>query len=136
MIYHMTTRLHCQTISILLACFVAPIWTGCSTGSTTLATVDAEAFSLILQRKDITLVDLRTPEETAEGMIEGATQMDFRDPAFAENLQALPRDKPYAVYCKGGSRSGKALNQMKDLGFKEVYNLAGGYTGWQDLKKQ
>ena len=35
------------------------------------------------------------------------------------------------IYCHGGGRSAKAANQLISLGFKEVYNLIGGYSKWK-----
>jgi rhodanese-related sulfurtransferase len=39
------------------------------------------------------------------------------------------------VYCKAGSRSGSAVDIMEDMGFKEIYDLSGGITGWQQANK-
>ncbi|MEZ5030799.1 MAG: rhodanese-like domain-containing protein [Saprospiraceae bacterium] len=47
-----------------------------------------------------------------------------------EALQRLPKDKPVFVYCRSGNRSGQAMDQMKKMGFREVYNLQGGIGAW------
>jgi len=79
---------------------------------------------------DGVLIDVRTPEEVSGGMIEGAINIDFKDPSFGEKISALDKDKPYFVYCLSGKRSGEAAKQMESAGFKNVYLLKEGYQKW------
>ncbi|MEM9258498.1 MAG: rhodanese-like domain-containing protein [Bacteroidota bacterium] len=76
------------------------------------------------------LLDVRTPGETARGIIDGAIEMDFRAADFAEQLKTLDPSKTYLVYCASGGRSGRTAKMLNELGVQEVYNLAGGYTAW------
>lgn len=76
------------------------------------------------------LIDVRTPGEVAGGMIEGATNIDFNGANFKEEMAKLDRDKPVLVYCRSGGRSGQTASMLKSMGFKEVYDLQGGYMGW------
>jgi rhodanese-related sulfurtransferase len=94
-----------------------------------------EAFSIIQgNKKDLNFVilDVRTPEEFGDGHIENAVSIDFRGANFRESLSRLDKNKVYFVYCKGGVRSGKALEVMKESGFKRVYHLPAGVTGWKE----
>ena len=43
----------------------------------------------------------------------------------------LIRAKRILIYCRSGKRSGKALSMMKELGFREVYNMLGGIVQWE-----
>jgi rhodanese-related sulfurtransferase len=79
---------------------------------------------------DVTVIDVRTPEEFAEGHVNGATLIDFYADDFAEQIAALPVDEPYLVYCRSGNRSGRAAALMEDLGFGEVYDLDGGVIAY------
>tara|TARA_B100001175_G_scaffold102740_1_gene87166 strand:- start:2387 stop:2737 length:351 start_codon:yes stop_codon:yes gene_type:complete len=47
--------------------------------------------------------------------------------------KSLNADTSIVVYCGGGSRASLAGKTLKDLGFKKVYNLEGGYRGWRDF---
>lgn len=76
------------------------------------------------------LLDVRTNQEFASGHISGARQMNFYDSDFKAQLETLDRNTPVYVYCRSGSRSGKAANIMKSMGFKAVYNLEGGVGAW------
>lgn len=83
---------------------------------------------------DGVVLDLRTTSELQSGVIQGAQQLDYYDRDFKEKLKNLDRDKPYFVYCAAGARSRKAADQMKKLGFKKVFNLKDGITGWVDAE--
>ncbi|MHC4197833.1 MAG: rhodanese-like domain-containing protein [Planctomycetota bacterium] len=93
-----------------------------------------KSLALIRDNKDnmdFVVLDVRTPEEFAEGHIEDAVNLDFSSRAFSEGLNKLDRDKRYVVYCQSGRRGKKTLNKMRELEFKEVYNLLGGIKGWE-----
>jgi len=76
------------------------------------------------------LLDVRTPEEFAEGHIQGAVNIDIYDAQFSSQLDKLDKSKPVYVYCRSGARSSNASEMMKKKGFKEVYNLIGGYAAY------
>lgn len=92
--------------------------------------IDVEAFKAKINQPDAVLLDVRTPEETAQGMIEGAIQLDFRSPDFESEIEKLDKDKTYLIYCRSGNRSGKTCALMAKKGYKNLYNLAGGYIAW------
>lgn len=72
-----------------------------------------------------TLIDVRTPEEFADGHLKGATNIDFNGPDFAEKISELDKDDEYTLYCRSGRRSGLALEAMKAAGFTKVTNAGG-----------
>lgn len=82
--------------------------------------------------EDLVVLDVRTPEEYAEGHLEGAVLVDFYDADFADQLAALDPDAPYLVYCRSGNRSGQALSVMEQLGFSSVVDVDGGIVAWAD----
>jgi rhodanese-related sulfurtransferase len=81
---------------------------------------------------DFVILDVRTPEEFADGHIENAENIDFYASDFQSQLKGLDRSKTYVVYCRSGRRSEGARDMMKDLGFSEVYNVLGGIVDWTD----
>lgn len=84
-----------------------------------------------MKKEGVQIVDVRTPQEVSFGIIEGAKTIDFYDPKFADKISALDKTKPIIVYCAVGGRSASAASKLENLGFKEIYDLKGGYRGWQ-----
>jgi rhodanese-related sulfurtransferase len=115
---------------------------GCTRGRTSTvpdsetlkAVTPKEAFELIQRNKgnpNFLILDVRTPEEFAEGHIEGAINIDYYHPGFQNELNGLDKTKTYLVYCRTGNRSGQAFDFMKDQGFKEVFHMDGGIIVWR-----
>ncbi|MGS2738681.1 rhodanese-like domain-containing protein [Sinomicrobium sp. M5D2P17] len=82
------------------------------------------------------LVDVRTPEEYGEGHIQGALNLDYSAPDFIGQWKGIDKTTPVYLYCKMGKRSAKASKTLDSLGFKEVYNLKGGYLALEKAKKK
>ena len=99
-----------------------------------ISTISAEAAAAITYNPpdDLVVLDVRTPEEFAEGHLEGAVLVDFYAADFAEQLAALDTDVPYLVYCRSGNRSGQALGVMEQLGFASAVDVDGGIIAWAD----
>ena len=106
--------------------------TGQQTSSqTTYQDVNVEQASKMMQeKKNLLVLDVRTPGEVAQGKIEGATVIDFQGATFNSIIDKLDKDQPVLVYCAVGGRSSRTMAIMKDKGFKEVYNLSGGIQAW------
>jgi rhodanese-related sulfurtransferase len=77
------------------------------------------------------ILDVRTPEEFAQGHLSGAVNVNLMAPEFERRLGALDRGQTYLVYCRTGSRSAKAIQAMERLGFRSVYHMSEGIVGWQ-----
>ena len=72
------------------------------------------------------LVDVRTPEEYAEGHLPEAVNIPFEPIAEAFAKPGIAKDTPVVVYCRSGRRSGIAKESLEKAGYQEVYN-GGGY---------
>lgn len=94
-----------------------------------------QAIGMMDGKKNLLVLDVRTPGEVAEGKIEGATVIDFQDTTFTSMIDQLDKGQPILVYCAVGGRSGKTMDLMKEKGFKEVYNLEGGIIAWNAAGK-
>lgn len=81
---------------------------------------------------DAVIIDVRTDNEVALGIIDSAIQIDIRQPQqFLNEIEKLDKSKSYYVYCKSGGRSAQACSIMQQMGFNRTYNLLGGYDQWQ-----
>ena len=93
-----------------------------------------EVYDLIGKNKDnqsFIIIDVRTPEEFANEHIENAVNLDYYSEKFRDELNKLDKEKTYLIYCRSGNRSGKALSIMKELAFREIYNMLGGIIQWK-----
>lgn len=97
--------------------------------------VDVAAFKAKMQDENVVLLDVRTGPEVAAGKIDGALEINVLEDDFQAKVDALDKDKTYLVYCKAGSRSARACKIMEDAGFKDLYNLKGGFTAWEAQNK-
>ena len=93
--------------------------------------VTADAFADYIQGKDIQLLDVRTKKEFDGGHIKGAAHHHIYDKDFKEQLRYLDKEKPVYVYCKSGGRSEEAALELKEMGFKKIYDLKGGISSWK-----
>ena len=92
--------------------------------------IELDEFEKKMASEKYLLVDVRTAEEFSEGHIKGAINIDYLAENFSIEIQELELESPVLLYCRSGNRSSKAMKTMKELGFKEVYNLEGGIKGW------
>ena len=97
--------------------------------------LDVDDFDTLAAKPDVFLVDVRTPEEYAEGHLRGASNIDWKAPDFLEQVtSACPKDTRVAVYCRTGRRSAEAAKALSKAGY-DVANLTGGIVGWQEAGK-
>ena len=82
-------------------------------------------------KADFVIVDVRTPEEFAEGHIDGAVNLDVQARDFEKKLRVLDRKKSYLVYCRTGNRSRKATVAMEALGFRSIFHMNEGIVKWK-----
>lgn len=114
-------------ISIVLTLIATTGFAQQSTG----ALLHAQAFhDKMKSTKNFIVLDVRTPGEYSQGFIEGAQNLDYRNPGFQAQAGKLDKDKTYFVYCRSGARSGAASDYMRANGFREVYDLQGGIQAW------
>lgn len=103
-----------------------------SAAPTSGAELGTAEFAAALKRPGTTIVDVRTPQEYAQGHLPGAVNVDVSSPGFAARIATLDPSAPYAVYCKSGNRSGVAVAAMVEQGFTDAYHLGGGIGAWQE----
>jgi phage shock protein E len=90
-------------------------------------------FAAAAQRPDTVVLDVRTPEEYAEGHLEGAVLVDLQDTGrFAAEVAELDPGRSYAVYCRSGNRSAVAMGYLAQVGFSSYFDLGGGIGAWVD----
>ena len=93
--------------------------------------VDAHEFDKFIKDTTVTVVDVRTAAEHAEGYIPGTDfNIDVLEDTYTKiATETLPKDKPVALYCRSGNRSKTAARILADKGY-EVVELGTGFRGW------
>ena len=94
-------------------------------------TVDVNDFEKFISDTTVTLLDVRTPAEYAEGHIPGTHfNIDVLEDSYTKvATETLPKDKPVALYCRSGNRSKNAASILAEKGY-EVVELGSGFRGW------
>jgi adenylyltransferase/sulfurtransferase len=86
--------------------------------------------SLLDQRKSFLLLDVREPYEYETAHIPGSKLVPLGQ--LEQRLDELPRGAKIVVHCKTGGRSARAVTQLQNAGFSDVWNVAGGIGAWSD----
>lgn len=108
----LATRLLTLVAAIAAVFGLTVALTGCSSQTVDMSTVTA-------------VIDVRTPEEFATGHLDGAININWQDPTFADQVSALDKDGVYIIYCRSGNRAGQAIDAMTSMGFNNLTNAGG-----------
>ena len=74
------------------------------------------------------VLDVRTPQEYAEGHVPGAVNVPYDQ--LASRLADVPRDKDVVLYCKSGRRAGIAADVLAANGYTRLSHLEGDMPAW------
>ena len=108
--------------------------------------VDADAVLAAIDDPDTVLVDTRTDEEFAEGHLEGAVQLDWRDLVDPESRglksagelaellaeHGIVPEKRIVLYCNTARRISHTYLALRHLGFPDVDFYEGSLTEWRE----
>jgi len=91
--------------------------------------VDPQTARLWLDQGEVVLVDVREPHEFANEHVQGATLIPLS--AFDSTRIPDSEGKKLLIMCASGVRCGIASEILVQTGYRELYRLAGGITGWK-----
>jgi sulfur-carrier protein adenylyltransferase/sulfurtransferase len=80
--------------------------------------------------ENFTLIDVREPHEYQICRIPGARLIPLGE--LPKHLNELDPDQEIVAHCKSGMRSAKAVDLLKQSGFKNARNMKGGILAWSD----
>ena len=102
----------------------------CNAQTNDFKSLSVEEYAKAIEDTMVVRLDVRTPEEYAEGHIEKSLNIDVLNSDFeSKALATLPKDKTIAVNCRSGKRSKNAARILVKNGYK-VIELDSGYNGW------
>jgi molybdopterin/thiamine biosynthesis adenylyltransferase/rhodanese-related sulfurtransferase len=103
--------------------------TSCSLPDSSLPSITVETLAARLAAGETPfIVDVRQPEEEAEGRIPGALLIPLA--TLPGRLAELPADREILVHCKAGGRSARAVTFLHQAGFPGAVNVSGGIDAW------
>lgn len=120
-----------RVLFLILMAISATQISGCNTNDN-IVSVSAREFDKEIKADSVQLLDVRTPQEYAEGHIDGALNINVQSDDFQQMAEKeLSKDSTILVYCRSGRRSMNAAQILTDLGYK-VINLKGGIIEWKE----
>ncbi|MCJ8277134.1 MAG: hypothetical protein HRT44_01145 [Bdellovibrionales bacterium] len=96
-----------------------------------------EQWNQMMERDDVVVVDTRNDYEIEIGTFENALDLNIKEfTEFPDKMEAAGTDKekPHLIFCTGGIRCEKAIYDMQERGFKNVYQLDGGILNYLEQK--
>lgn len=93
----------------------------------TFANVDVDEAKKLIEQ-GITVIDVRTPQEYAEGHIPKAKLISLQE--IETRLNEFSQDEQYLIVCRSGNRSAQASEILVQNGMKKIYNMTGGMNEW------
>lgn len=90
--------------------------------------IDSVGLKALIAADNVTLVDVRTDEEAARGIIPGAQHIPLH--LLPLRTEELMGETPLVFYCHSGIRSAQAGSFMASQGRENVFNLRGGVLAW------
>lgn len=93
------------------------------------ADIDVATAASLRGRSDLVMLDIRTPEEYAQGHIPGITLIPLDE--IQNRLAEIPKDKTVIVTCRSGNRSSQAAQLLRQKGYGNIHNMLGGIVAWE-----
>jgi len=115
---------------VIVIVLVATMATGCSKGvGPTGSDVSIDQALQMWQNKEVIIIDVRTPQEYAEGHIPDVANIELDQ--LGNRSSEVPTDKKVLLICRSGSRSSQGTSLLRSKGFGNVYNITTGMSSWR-----
>ena len=120
---------------LLLLLFFGGVFTACNSFAQESPNLPVNDFEKSINKKNIQVLDVRTPPEYESGHLKNAILADWMNQAsFIKKVQSLDKSKPVYTYCMVGGRSAEAAKWLSKNGYT-VHNLDGGIAAWKKAGK-
>ena len=94
--------------------------------------IDTATAEARIEAGNVFVLDVREPDEYDEGALANAVHIPRGHLEAQIEARALDRDQTIVVYCAGGVRSAFAARTLQELGYSDVFSMAGGFGKWKD----
>ena len=123
-----------KNLTMVFGLVVALFFTSCKENSTAQeikVISPEEVYDALRDNQNLQLVDVRTQKEYGEDHLKTAQNICVTDDDFKDKVAKLDKNEPIYLYCRSGKRSAKAAQILKEMGFKEIYDMEGGFLKWE-----
>ncbi|HEY3308027.1 MAG TPA: rhodanese-like domain-containing protein [Desulfuromonadaceae bacterium] len=117
-----------KKLLLILLVVMLEVLQGVSSFAATKDISSAEAKSLLDKKKNMYVLDVRTPQEFSQARLAGAVLIPVNE--LEHRLGEIPKERAILVYCTVGARSKPAADLLSQRGYKEVYHMSDGLIGW------
>jgi phage shock protein E len=93
-------------------------------------TVDAATLKAVQNDPNVVILDVREQSEYDAGHIAGVKLIPLGQ--LPNRVDEVPKDQPVIVTCRTGNRSAQAVQFLRDQGYTNIHNMAGGIVAWQN----
>lgn len=122
-------------LNMFIVCIFSLLLFSCTAQPKT--SLSADEFEKSVTKDSVQILDVRTPGEYASGHIKNTLLANWNDSKeFERRISFINKNKPVYVYCLAGGRSAAAAAKMRNMGFKNVYELNGGINAWKAANKK
>ncbi|QSX33724.1 rhodanese-like domain-containing protein [Shewanella avicenniae] len=114
-----------------VALFIALIVTTFKMAFSKVKNIDTQQATLLINKHDAVVVDVRGPEEFRKGHIVNAQHIPMAEIKNSRSKLEKHKSKPIILVCNAGMTSSQAGQILVKDGFEQVYSLKGGMGEWQ-----
>ncbi len=112
-------------VRLLMAVVLLTTVAGCVATSKPFELTPEEGLTLLKEEGSAVILDVRGATEFRKLHLEDALNINFMGADFDSRIAELDREAVYLLYCKSGTRSGNAAEQMRAMGFERAWNIGG-----------
>ncbi len=97
--------------------------------STLAELIDPQTVAALKDNPEVLVLDVREQDEYNDSHIPGVTLIPMS--TIADRLAEIPKDKTVIVTCRSGNRSSQVATYLRQQGFTNIHDMAGGIVAWQ-----
>jgi rhodanese-related sulfurtransferase len=127
----MPSLLHRRRGFAAAAVWVVAVFVGCGRAAAAGEVTPSELLAAIDARQERLVLDVRTPEEFANGHVPGTVNVPIAELPSRLGELAASRDQEVVVYCERGPRAIAATEILVSAGFAAVQHLKGHMSAWR-----
>jgi molybdopterin/thiamine biosynthesis adenylyltransferase/rhodanese-related sulfurtransferase len=103
-----------------------------ATAKSKIQEVDTQVASEKIASSQVVVLDVREPDEFEQGALKNVVHIPRGHLEAQVESKIVDKNSPVIVYCAGGVRSAFAAKTLQELGYSNVFSMAGGFGKWKD----